>query len=161
MRPEPGIAPDLGAVSPVAAGSRIDLAFEASNPDARRAIRCILAQIDPGSVAREDIDLLEIALAEVFNNIVEHAYGDAGQGRIEVSVEMRDPGMHFMIVDYGKPMPAGRLPGGAPADPSRDAHEQAEGGYGLYMIRQLARKLRYERVDGRNRLSFRIRLALA
>ncbi len=141
------------------AASRIELTFEANNAASRGAIRSIIGQIDPGSVAPEDIDMLDIALAEVFNNIVEHAYQDTGHGQIHVRVEMRDPGMHFTIWDEGDPMPAGRLPDGAPADPGLDAHQQAEGGYGLYMIRQLARKLRYERSNGRNRLSFRIRLA--
>ena len=57
-------------------------------------------------------------------------------------------------------MPAQRLPGGAPADETRGGHEQAEGGYGLFMIRQLARKLRYEREGDRNKLSFRMPLTV-
>jgi serine/threonine-protein kinase RsbW len=55
-------------------------------------------------------------------------------------------------------MPKGRLPLGNPADVSRPAVEQEEGGYGLFMIRQLARKLRYTRLGDQNEISFRITL---
>ncbi|MEM0947805.1 MAG: ATP-binding protein [Pseudomonadota bacterium] len=161
MPPENHARQDTVRASAAVADSRIEISFEATNPAARRAIRSIIGQVEPGTVSQEDIDVLEIALAEVFNNIVEHAYQDTGRGQVDVAVEMRTPGMHFTIWDDGEPMPAGRLPGGAPADPSLDAHEQAEGGYGLFMIRQLARKLRYERTEGRNRLSFRIKLSSA
>ena len=161
MPPELNPTTDKGSLPSADGGARLELAFQATNDAVRRAIRSIVGQIDPGAVAQEDVDLLEIALAEVFNNVVEHAYQGTGHGHVEVTVEMRDPGMHFTIWDDGEPMPAGRLPGGAPADPALEAFEQAEGGYGLFMIRQLARKLRYERAGGRNRLSFRIKLTAA
>ena len=122
----------------------------------RSAIDQIIAMVEDMAVRSEDLHALEIALAEVFNNIVEHAYADRDDGVIEVILEAREPGLHLEIWDDGAPMPAGRLPGGAPADTSLEAHEQAEGGYGLFLIRQLARKLRYERTEGRNRLSFRV-----
>lgn len=136
-------------------------AVPATNDGTRAAIQRILALIDDAAFSREDVNLLEIALAEVFNNIVEHAYRDVPGGTMEVFVARRDPGIHVTIWDEGAAMPAGRLPGGAPADPALEAHEQAEGGYGLFMIRQLARKLRYERVGDRNRLSFRVSLTPA
>jgi serine/threonine-protein kinase RsbW len=74
-------------------------------------------------------------------------------------VDAAPPGLHFTITDDGAAMPTGRLPGGNTADPSREAHEQEEGGYGLHLIREVARKLRYERTETRNRLSFRIPLS--
>jgi len=101
---------------------------------------------------------LEIALAEVFNNIVEHAYADRDDGQVEITVEMLPPGMHFAIVDTGAPMPAGRLPSGQTADPELSGHEQPEGGYGLHLIRIIAKKLRYKRVGDENHLTFRIAL---
>ena len=97
----------------------------------------------------------------MFNNIVEHAYAGTTDGSIDVTVERQSPGMHFTFWDNGVPMPTGRLPGGNLPDPELAGHEQAEGGYGLRLIRQLARKLRYERVGNKNRLSFRIPLDFA
>ncbi len=145
-----GIGPD--------GSDRISMVVPATNESTRTAIREIAGLIDAGRVVRDDIVQLEIALAEVFNNIVEHAYVGRNDGMMDILVEMRSPGMHFTIIDDGAAMPTGRLPGGETADPDRKAHEQPEGGYGLHLIRHIARKLRYERVEDSNKLSFRIAL---
>jgi serine/threonine-protein kinase RsbW len=39
-------------------------------------------------------------------------------------------------------------------------HTTPEGGFGWFLIRELAKDVRYERVDGENRLSFRIAITL-
>lgn len=151
--PAPGVRP--GAPS----GAEADaFRFRSSNDNARAAIDRILALGEEAGGSREALDRLEIALAEVFNNVVEHAYADAPDGEVEVTVDVLPPGLHITIWDDGVPMPAGRLPGGQTADPGLAGHEQPEGGYGLFLIRQLAKKLRYERVGERNRLSFRFAL---
>lgn len=106
----------------------------------------------------EDLTAVELALAEILNNVVEHAYEDTGLGDMEIDIEADGPDLHFRILDWGEPMPKGRLPMGNAADTTRPAAEQEEGGYGLYMIRQLARKLRYARLGDRNQISFRITL---
>ena len=90
--------------------------------------------------------------------MVEHAYEDTGLGEMEIKVDIDGTDVFFRILDWGEPMPKGRLPLGNPADTSRPAVEQEEGGYGLFMIRQLARKLRYTRIDDQNQISFRITL---
>jgi serine/threonine-protein kinase RsbW len=132
----------------------------ATTAGTRAAILRILRLIDPHGIAAEDLHAMEIALAEGLNNIVEHAYADRPDGEIEVHVTAIETGLAFEIWDDGAPMPTGRLPLGKAADPDLPAHEQAEGGYGLLLIRQLARKLRYERLGERNRLSFRIALGM-
>lgn len=137
---------------------RREITIPATPEGVRLAIDQILSMIDPVGLVREDLHTMEIALGEVLNNVVEHAYGNSGMGQVDISVEDCDSGLAFTIWDDGAPMPAGRLPLGHAADPNRAAHEQAEGGYGLFLIRQLARKLRYHRVGDRNRLSFRIAL---
>ena len=152
MPPDPqGAAPAEDGIEPISM-----VTVPGTVEGTRSAIDQIVAMVDDMAVRSEDLDALEIALAEVFNNIVEHAYADRDDGVVEVILEAKEPGLHLEIWDDGVPMPAGRLPSGAPADAELGGHLQAEGGYGLFLIRQLARKLRYDRVDGRNRLSFRI-----
>ncbi|WP_316648589.1 ATP-binding protein [Ovoidimarina sediminis] len=137
---------------------RTALSIPATNEGTRLAIKKIAGLVDRSTASGDDIDRMEIALAEALNNIVEHAFADREDGVIEMTIDAAPPGLHFVITDDGVPMPAGRLPGGHTANPDRRAHEQEEGGYGLHLIREVARKLRYERVDDRNRLPFRIAL---
>lgn len=141
-------------------GSEKTLVFTVpATPDGTRAaLRRIQQLVERRGVAADDVDAMEIALAEGLNNIVEHAYAGMDGGQVELHVSEIETGLFFEIWDDGVPMPAGRLPLGHAADPDRPAHEQAEGGYGLHLLRQLARKLRYERVGDRNRLSFRMTL---
>ena len=96
---------------------------------------------------REDAELV---LAEVLNNIVEHAYGGVA-GPIWVRAEGAGPRVAFEVIDTGRPMPDGRAPTGR-----LPAHPMAEGGWGWHLIRALARNLRYRRAAGRNILTFSI-----
>ena len=137
---------------------RASIMAPATNVGTRTAVGQIAALAARDGVPGTDINQLEIVLAEVLNNIVEHAYADRDDGTMEIIVDLEAPGMRFEIWDEGQPMPAGRLPRGSQADPDRAGFEQEEGGYGLHLIRHLARKLRYERVGARNRLSFRMAL---
>jgi serine/threonine-protein kinase RsbW len=67
-------------------------------------------------LSREDRSTAEIVLAEVFNNIVEHAY--AGRdGSIRVWLSLDDRGLTCRIEDEGRPMPGGQAPAGRPPDP--------------------------------------------
>jgi serine/threonine-protein kinase RsbW len=107
---------------------------------------------------RDRIEAVEIVLAEVLNNIVEHAYEARADGWISLS--MRDCGSHLLceIEDGGKPMPQGRLPAGdAPClDVAQDA--LPEGGYGWFLIRLLTENLHYHRIGATNRVVFHLPL---
>ena len=101
-------------------------------------------------------DTAELILAEVLNNVVEHAYA-GGTGEIEVSVSLRDGSLVFTIVDGGAEMPGRTLPDGVLGDPSRAA-SLPEGGFGWHMVRTLARDVGYRRTKDRNVLSFSLDL---
>lgn len=95
----------------------------------------------------------ELVLAEVLNNIAEHAYAD-GPGLIEVQVAAQGDGLACYVRDRGAPMPGGVPPsGGLPAATGPDL---PEGGFGWHLIRTLTRDLSYARDRGGNRLTFRI-----
>ncbi len=97
----------------------------------------------------EDRSTAEIVLAEVLNNVVEHAYAQ-GSGLILLTLSLGDGLLHCQVEDEGAAMPGGQAPAGQPPDPS----DLSEGGFGWHLIRTLCRTLRYERADGLNRLSF-------
>jgi serine/threonine-protein kinase RsbW len=98
----------------------------------------------------------EIVMAEVLNNIVEHAYGEAG-GWIEMALHSEAGGIDCHIMDTGRPFPLGEPPAGNLPDLSTDL---PEGGFGWALIRAFAEDLRYERRDGWNHIRFRISAAL-
>jgi len=130
----------------------------ATNEGVRTGVLNVSRLIRDCGASEEDLTLIELALAEVLNNVVEHAYDGTVDGDMEIRVLNQAPQIHFRILDAGRPMPKGRLPMGNAADTSLEDFQQDEGGYGLHMIRQLARKLRYSREGHQNQLSFRITL---
>lgn len=107
-----------------------------------------LAQADPARC----VDL-ELLLAEVLNNIVEHAMAGRADGWIEVSVECRPGALALGLTDDGAALPA-PLPH-RPLPPTSRIDGPAEGGFGWLLIHILADDITYRRVDGLNRLSLR------
>lgn len=88
----------------------------------------------------------QIVLAEVLNNIVEHARADL----IDLNLWSEEGGTRFVIRDQGDEMPEGELPVGQPPQPGT----LPEGGFGWFLIRSFVQDLAYVRTDGRNELSF-------
>jgi serine/threonine-protein kinase RsbW len=124
---------------------------------------------------------IELVLAEVLNNIVEHALADpapeAGRcpaearpararsplqdtvpGLIMLDMQIQGGALHCVVRDEGRGMPDGRLPAGRRPDLDSARDDLPEGGYGWFLIRNLTRDLRYCREPGGNRLSFAIPL---
>lgn len=100
-------------------------------------------------------DKAQIVLAEVLNNIVEHAYAQY-PGTIELCIAVGSDALDLSITDQGLPLPLAGLPEGN--DPMEDPGEDLpEGGFGWFLIRTLAEGLNYERTEGANRLRFRIK----
>lgn len=101
----------------------------------------------------------ELVLAEVLNNIAEHAYTD-GRGPVSLSLVRAGNGIACLVVDQGAAMPGGTLPGGAmpdaslPLSPDLALEDLPEGGFGWHLIRSLTQDLAYRRTGGCNRLSF-------
>lgn len=139
---------------------RLDLA---ANPVAVRAgLETVLDALAQAGFSEDDRALAEILLAEVLNNVVEHAYCGAG-GRIELTAAAGPaPGtlagtlagrtLWFTVYDWGLQMPPGVVPG---ADlPPIAAADLPEGGFGWHLIRALAACLDHGREGGRNWLRF-------
>ncbi len=119
------------------------------------AVRLALEQLFssvPALLLPDDLrSSAEIVIAEVMNNIVEHAYAGS-TGNIDLSVQPERGGLRCLVTDHGRPMPEHSLPGAALPDFPPD--NLPEGGFGWFMIHALAQDIRYERRGGANHLTF-------
>lgn len=124
-------------------------------------VRCALdrthAAMQAAQVMAATCDTAQIILAEVLNNVVEHAYRFEKGHPIELSIWVKGADLLCKIHDRGAPMPNGVPPAGlsAPID-AADRDTLPEGGFGWAMVRELTRDLRYFRTDGSNDLTFLI-----
>jgi serine/threonine-protein kinase RsbW len=125
-----------------------------------QAVRDLLQMVRDRMTARalteEECWTLELALAEALNNIVEHAYADARSGVIGVALHSGERGIEVQIVDDGREMPGGAPPFGQAVDPETPIPDLPEGGFGWFLIREVAHDIGYRRIEGRNHLSFRV-----
>ncbi|GAA0312513.1 ATP-binding protein [Rhodovulum strictum] len=127
----------------------------------REALAEMRRRFAPSSPGPDTLGMAETVLAEVLNNVVEHAYRRLGEGVIELRMERCGNRLCVDVRDHGDPMPDGILPGGAlpPLDDTEDG--PPEGGFGWFLIRAMARELSYTRENGQNRLCFVVPLAEA
>lgn len=124
----------------------------------RTTLNAAMQALGEMGIADDQADVVEIVLAEVLNNVVEHAYGEHGRGEIELEVARQTNALTIVIRDDGRPMPDGNTPSGRPQDLDVRAENLPEGGFGWLLIRQLTRDLTYRRSGNRNELRFVIPL---
>lgn len=126
----------------------------------RDALANLLEALEPFQLDIEETGTIELVLAEAMNNIVEHAYPQVDTpGPIIVRCNRHPDGFRFQIIDRGRPMPEGVTPIGQPVDLNVDFVDLPEGGFGWFLIKDLAKDVLYRRVDDTNLLTFRLALA--
>jgi serine/threonine-protein kinase RsbW len=134
-----------------------EITLESSACAVRGALRQILQGLAPLKLEQEEIDAVELVMAEVLNNVVEHAYPEDSKPKdIKVRCTHEPNGLFIRIVDHGIAMPDGKIPLGALSSNDVALEDLPEGGFGWFLIRHLARDVAYERGTGENRLSLRI-----
>jgi serine/threonine-protein kinase RsbW len=138
--------------------SAIRLTLSADPVSVRRALVRIGAELLGAGIAETDAANAELVLAEVLNNVVEHAFQDGREGRIELALAAEEAGLTCEVRDDGRPMPGGALPAGLVPVCGEALATLPEGGFGWFLIHALARDLAYARKDGVNVLALRIPL---
>lgn len=134
----------------------LHLTFMASPSIIRENLARMMAAAPLSDLSEAGRSTAELVLAEVLNNVAEHAY--AGQaGPVTVTVRGGAGGLGCLVVDQGVSMPDGTLPEGRQVSRQDLAlADLPEGGFGWHLIRTLTRDLAYTRIAGTNRLSFRL-----
>lgn len=159
MRPER--IPDTtfdGAPAPCGEDGVLRLVIPANERAVRRGLMCIKLGLKNLNLDADDWSTLELVVAEIFNNIVEHAYKKPSTGLIETQMNYSKGQLQCEIVDTGCPMPNGTLPQGMQKSLDCDIADLPEGGFGWFLIRQLTSHLNYDRAAGHNILTFQLSL---
>ncbi|VDS08239.1 hypothetical protein PARHAE_01422 [Paracoccus haematequi] len=131
--------------------------LQADPNDVRQALKDLRARFAP-QLSADTMGRLELVLAEVMNNVVEHAelalLPDAMSRSIHLCVVMHDNGLSCAITDDGGRLPADCL---LPRNlPVMDPLDLPEGGFGWCLIQGLTQSLCYYREDQRNCLAFMV-----
>jgi len=142
-------------------GTDVKLCFAATQHATRQVSGAIRSRLQAWTLSADMIDRTDLVLTEVFNNIVEHAFGGRDDVRttISIAITLTDQGLDCRVVDHGRPLPATDLPMGEQVAPDTPRADLPEGGFGWFLIRQLTDGICYCRRDGQNRLRFWIPLA--
>jgi serine/threonine-protein kinase RsbW len=137
-----------------ATGGAPEITFVATPDQARHALAHVMAALAACGLDRERMGEVELTLAEVVNNIVEHGYAGRACGLIRIAWDLAPDDLSFLIRDRGRCI-AGGLPPGRLPDLAVPRSELPEGGFGWTLIRSMASELSYERAGGENRLGLR------
>ncbi|MGC3937803.1 ATP-binding protein [Roseobacter sp. EG26] len=139
-----------------------EISVQSSDMAVRDALAQILTELGPLELSVEEAGTIELVLAEVLNNIVEHAYPEPDtSGDIHIYCSHRSDGLHLKITDQGAAMPDGAAPLGKQASLDVDLMDLPEGGFGWFLIQDLAKDVDYNRVENENQLTIRIAVALS
>ncbi|MEM9968258.1 MAG: ATP-binding protein [Pseudomonadota bacterium] len=137
-----------------------EITLDGSAIAVRQALAEVLEALTPLELGIEERSVVELVLAEVLNNVVEHAYDAANQERgICLRCNQRADGLHLHVIDAGHRMSDQMLPFAKPPPITDNLADLPEGGFGWFLIRDLAKDICYAREAGKNHL--RLRLAIA
>lgn len=126
----------------------------------RSGLSAIIGALQPLQLDPDERAVVELVLAEALNNVVEHAYQqDRQDGPIRVVCTHDHNGLHLNIWDAGQAMKGHTLPFGNAPVTDCDLGDMPEGGFGWFLIRDLAKDVRYHRENGENQLELRLAIA--
>lgn len=136
----------------------IDCAFPGTFACVSDHLEKLKVELERNAVQADDKGDILIVLAEVLNNIVEHAYCATGEGEIRLTVHsQKQPNKHAVYIrtiDQGPPVPPNILANGSLPPMTQNVQDMPEGGFGWFMIHSLTESIDYERIDNENRFTF-------
>jgi anti-sigma regulatory factor (Ser/Thr protein kinase) len=99
---------------------------------------------------------LKLALDEVVSNVARHAYPAGEKHEFTLDVAVTEVEFVARVEDDGVPFNPLEHP-----EPNLDVplEERSEGGLGIFLVRQIMNSVEYQRVDGKNIITLRKRLA--
>jgi serine/threonine-protein kinase RsbW len=103
------------------------------------ALRAILERVEITTLSKDQIYQLQLAIHEVCNNVIEHAYGDeTGQLQVQITIPSATQPLVVDLFDNGAPFDPAELAPQALTEPR-------VAGYGLFLAHQLLDEVTYSR----------------
>jgi serine/threonine-protein kinase RsbW len=84
---------------------------------------------------------LQMAVDEACSNIIEHAYGGEGEGKIQLNCRVQADGLQVTIFDQGTPFEPEQIP---ELDPKAPLTDRSRRGMGLFFINKLMDRVEYK-----------------
>lgn len=136
----------------------VTLVLAASFDLVSQSLATLMRNLQTCGVPQEAGQTATLVLAEILNNVVEHAYRDHADGRIRLELCLRSDSLQVEVTDTGHPI-LGDLPRGRAAiETDLPIEDLPEGGFGWGLIHLLTRDLSYERSGDTNCLRCQIPL---
>ena len=98
---------------------------------------------------------LLLAIEELVTNCIAYGYDDAGEHTIVLSLSVDGQTLTLIVIDDGHPFDPLAVP---PPDLSLDIEHRPLGGLGIFLLREFADHIAYERRGNTNRLTLTKRL---
>ena len=84
---------------------------------------------------------VQLATDEACSNIIEHAYGDENNGKIECTCNLSETELVIILRDHGKPFDIESV---ADPDLTQDLDQRRVGGLGVYLMRKMVDEVKFE-----------------
>ena len=95
----------------------------------------------------------QLAAEEIGTNIIKYGYDDRLEHRITLRVECLPDCIRLELLDSGRPFDVREVP---EPDPDESLEDRQPGGWGISLVRRLARRMDYKRRGGFNVLTIEI-----
>lgn len=119
-------------------------------------IDCIWSEIEtklkPYCLTKKELFQICLAVDELFTNIVSYAFTDNMEHDIGVNIRIEKKHLVVELEDDGIPFNPLEF---TPPDMSEPLCERDEGGLGIHFCRKMMVEFHYERLDGKNRITFK------
>lgn len=103
------------------------------------------------NLSLNDQSRIGVALSELVSNVLSYAYGGAGEQPVCLRMRREGDDIWILLEDEGTPFdPLQQAP---PVDLDKPLEEREIGGLGIFIVRQMAKRVEYLREGGVNRLT--------
>jgi serine/threonine-protein kinase RsbW len=125
------------------------ISFELKNclSETGKLCHCIEDIAQSLGLAKKDVFAINLALEELFTNIVSYGYSDADEHRINIYCALEDRALVIRIEDDGDPFNPVEA---APPDFNCPLEESKIGGLGIHLVKKMMDDVTYERMNEKN-----------